>query len=504
VTTNAATALRTSNLTLKQGGRTLLSGISMEVPQGQHYAITGISGTGKTTLLDCLSQERTPDSGTVELHVRAARVYQDLRLVEEKTVASNIADGLLGQMGLAKSVLVRSRHDIEVEAWAAKLGLSHRLHMPVAKLSGGEKQRVAIARALIQQPQVLLCDEPVAALDPKTATMVMDLFATLQKSEGMTIVSVLHQPEIAKRYANHTLDLADTLTAAPGGAGADSAEKPATANVLHHSIPQPEERVRQFTSWFWAFALALLLFWAGQRMVPAWEASSPSLTYMLNFITRLVPTSEQWAQIPWLVIMDALIDTLAMTLIATSVAIVAALPLAMLAAKPIGPPVIGPLVRLLLNWWRAIPSLVWALLCVAAVGLGSAAGIVALTAYSMGYLTKFFYDTFDHMDLRPTKSLARLGAGRMQRFWHAMLPMGARSLAASCLFMLEYNIRAASVLGIVGAGGIGHELKMAVEWGNWHVVGALLLLFGAVVLVVDSASSHLRRLFCMQRTHDTA
>jgi phosphonate transport system permease protein len=126
--------------------------------------------------------------------------------------------------------------------------------------------------------------------------------------------------------------------------------------------------------------------------------------------------------------------------------------------------------------------------------LGSAAGIVALTAYSIGYLTKFFYDAFDHMDLRPAKSLARLGACRIQRFWHAMLPMSARTLTASCLFMLEYNIRAASVLGIVGAGGIGHELKMAVEWGNWHLVGVLLLLFGAIVLGVDSSSSMLRRL----------
>ncbi len=483
-------ALRANNLTLKQAGRTLVSGFSLDVQRGRHYAITGITGTGKTTLLDCLSLERAPDSGSVELNLPVTRIYQDLRLVEEKTVASNIADGLLGKMGFVESVLARRQRDAEVEAWAEKLGLSHRLNMPVAKLSGGEKQRVAIARALIQKPELLLCDEPVAALDPSTTTMIMDILAALQRNEGMTIVSVLHQPDIAKRYANFTLDLA---AASASAVHTNLAEKPQTADVYFGMQPPPALQ-REFTSWFWVFILALFLLWSGQRMYPAWEASSPSLTYMLSFMARLVPTAEQWAHIPWGVITDALIDTLAITMIATSVAIIVSLPLAMLAAKPLAPPIIGPLVRLLLNWWRAIPSLVWALLCVASVGLGSAAGIVALTAYSIGYLTKFFYDAFDHMDLRPAKSLARLGACRIQRFWHAMLPMSARSLTASCLFMLEYNIRAASVLGIVGAGGIGHELKMAVEWGNWHVVGVLLLIFGAVVLVVDSTSSFLRRL----------
>jgi phosphonate transport system permease protein len=126
------------------------------------------------------------------------------------------------------------------------------------------------------------------------------------------------------------------------------------------------------------------------------------------------------------------------------------------------------------------------------VGLGPFAGVLALVAYSIGYLTKFFYEAFEAVDPGPPDALREIGASGLQRFLHAVWPAGKPAILSSCLFMFEYNVRAASVLGIVGAGGIGQELKTSVEWANWHVVGVILLMLGAVVLVLDAISGRIR------------
>jgi phosphonate transport system permease protein len=156
------------------------------------------------------------------------------------------------------------------------------------------------------------------------------------------------------------------------------------------------------------------------------------------------------------------------------------------------PPVIGWPVRAALNLWRSVPSIVWALLFVAAVGLGAMAGVLGLVAYSVGYLTKFFYEAFEGAETAAAGALAELGASGPKRFVHAVWPVALPALAGAILFMLEYNVRAASVLGIVGAGGIGHDLKLAVDWSNWHVVGAILALLALAVLAVDAFSAWAR------------
>ena len=182
-----------------------------------------------------------------------------------------------------------------------------------------------------------------------------------------------------------------------------------------------------------------------------------------------------------------------MAVLGTALAAVAALPLAALAARNVAPRLIGLPLRAALNVWRAIPSIVWALLFVAAVGLGTLAGVTALAAYSLGYLTKFFYEAFEGAETTAAAALREIGASGPQRFLHAVWPEARPALAAALLFMVEYNVRAASVLGIVGAGGIGHELKLAVDWSNWHVVGAILALLAVAVIAVDSLSAAIRR-----------
>jgi phosphonate transport system permease protein len=188
----------------------------------------------------------------------------------------------------------------------------------------------------------------------------------------------------------------------------------------------------------------------------------------------------------------ALVETLQMTLLGTTLAVLISWPMAALAARNTGPRWLRPAMRFLLNAIRSVPSILWALLFVAAVGLGVVAGILALVFYSIGYLTKFYYESFEAVDPGPPDALREIGASGLQRFFHAVWPAAKAAVLSSSLFMLEYNVRAASVLGIVGAGGIGYELKLQVDYRNFHVVGAIVLLLIVVVLILDAISSRVR------------
>ena len=185
----------------------VLCGIDLAVEQGELLAIRGASGAGKSTLLHILGCMDKPTRGKYVLNgqpvselslEQLARlrnkkigfVMQNFALIEEDSVLSNVGVPLLfGKTRISK-----------IEAMASdqleKLGIIKLAKQQVGKLSGGEKQRVAIARALVNQPDIILADEPTGALDKKNSMMVMDIFANLH-SQGKTIIIVTHEPFVA-------------------------------------------------------------------------------------------------------------------------------------------------------------------------------------------------------------------------------------------------------------------------------------------------------------------
>jgi len=154
---------------------------------------------------------------------------------------------------------------------------------------------------------------------------------------------------------------------------------------------------------------------------------------------------------------------------------------------------VSSLTRSLLNGIRTIPAIVWALLCVAALGLGPLAGVCALTAYSTGYLTKFFYEAFENVDPKPVSALKEIGASSSSAFIHAVWPAAKPALLTSVLFTAEYNVRSASILGIVGAGGIGFYIKEYIDYRFFPAMTAALVMILVVVLILDAASGIIRR-----------
>jgi phosphonate transport system permease protein len=460
-----------------------LAGVDLDVPQGAHVALIGPSGSGKSSLVAVLAGQIAPSAGRVEIGGRVARIHQDLRLVPRASALRNVLHGCLGRVSLSQSLRFPPAERARAEALLRRVGLGHRLHAPVRTLSGGEAQRVAIARALMQDPDILLADEPVASLDPANARAIMALLDELRRERGLTLVSVLHDVALAEAHADRIVRLQSghVMSMDPGA----PAPPPSPAPV--ESLPP---RLPPNLTFLGLVGAAVALSWGVMEAAPG--AFDGAAGEALRFLARLVPTSTQWAEIPWGALSRSLVDTLRMAILGTVLASLVALPLSALAARNIVPAWIGWPVRAALNLWRSVPSIVWALLFVAAVGLGAIAGVLGLIAYSVGYLTKFFYEAFEGAETSAAGALAELGASGPKRFVHAVWPVALPALAGAILFMLEYNVRAASVLGIVGAGGIGHDLKLAVDWSNWHVVGAILALLALAVIAVDSFSAWAR------------
>ncbi|TYB45605.1 ABC transporter ATP-binding protein [Actinomadura chibensis] len=183
-------AVRVRGLRKAFGAKTVLDGIDLEVRRGEFFALLGPSGTGKTTLLRLLAGLERPDAGTVLTAPRVTTVYQEPRLVVARRVLANVT------LGLPRSTSDKGRRAL------AEVGLGGRERAWPATLSGGEAQRVALARALVRDPQVLLLDEPFAALDALTRLQAQDLVAELCARHRPAVVLVTHDVDEAVRLAD--------------------------------------------------------------------------------------------------------------------------------------------------------------------------------------------------------------------------------------------------------------------------------------------------------------
>ena len=143
---------------------------------------------------------------------------------------------------------------------------------------------------------------------------------------------------------------------------------------------------------------------------------------------------------------------------------------------------------------RTIPSLLWALLAVVIVGSNPLAGVIALTFYSVGYLAKFFSETFEATDTDAQQALRSLGASPLQAFQFGLWPNARPFIWSHCLWMLEYNVRSASIIGYVGAGGIGLHLKLYAESADsWNKFSLVLLFILLIVTVLDFTGEKIRK-----------
>jgi len=203
----------------------VLRGIDLNVNAGEFVVIIGSSGSGKTTLIRCINRLITPDSGEIyfegkptnglkgaalrKLRTKIGMIFQDYNLINRSNVMQNVLHGRLGQMGLLKSGLgLYSKADlVAAHELLVAVGLEENMYKKAQALSGGQMQRVGICRAMMQDPKLLLADEPISSLDPASAHVVLSLMKTLTKARGLTSIINLHQVDFAKAYADRIIGL---------------------------------------------------------------------------------------------------------------------------------------------------------------------------------------------------------------------------------------------------------------------------------------------------------
>jgi len=191
-----------------------------------------------------------------------------------------------------------------------------------------------------------------------------------------------------------------------------------------------------------------------------------------------------------------ILETIEIALWGTIVAVVLGLPLGILGARNLMPlPPVRALARGLVGFLRAVPELISALFLVLAFGFGPIAGFLALGLHGAGVLGRFFADEMENADPKPQEALAAIGAGHLAIWRMAVLPQVMPHHIASTLYILDRNVRMATVIGLVGAGGIGQELKGRYDMYDYSHVGTILLAIFLVVLALDQTSGRLRRHF---------
>jgi len=249
-----------------------------------------------------------------------------------------------------------------------------------------------------------------------------------------------------------------------------------------------QERLRLALVWSAALAVLAIALW---RVLPGWDAFVAGLG-KLGFLVRFMVPPAHGGYFGEM--LEGLAETLAMAFLGTLLAALVAVPLGFLGARNVVPVALLHFgVRRLFDGLRGIDSLIWAIVFVAAVGMGPFAGILALAVPDAGTLAKLFAEAIENVEKRQVEGVEAAGANRVERARFGILPQVLPVMLANILYFFESNTRSATILGVVGAGGIGLQLAERIRLDDWQEVAFIILLILVTVSLIDWASGRLRR-----------
>lgn len=218
--------LQLDNLGRSFGGKQAVAGVSLAIPRGAFVGVIGRSGAGKSTLLRMVNRLVEPSTGTIrhngrdvtalrgralrEWRQRCAMVFQQFNLVNRLDVLSNVMMGRLGHMPAWRAALKLWPHEdkLIVLSVLEQMDIVALAAQRAEELSGGQQQRVAICRALVQEPEIILADEPIASLDPRNTAVVMEALRRINGELGITVLCNLHSVDLAKSYCGRLVGMA--------------------------------------------------------------------------------------------------------------------------------------------------------------------------------------------------------------------------------------------------------------------------------------------------------
>lgn len=219
------------------------------------------------------------------------------------------------------------------------------------------------------------------------------------------------------------------------------------------------------------------------------ELFTNSSKYIFDVVSRMLP--PDFSNFSKLAL--SMLETVEIAMLGTLLAIILSVPMALLSARNITPNYSVYLVsRTITIFFRALPEFIVAMILVIAVGFGAVPGVLALGFHTMGFLAKFYAEAIEHIDKNPLDALETMGASKWQIFAFGVVPQIMPSFMGNNFYILDRNIRMATMLGIVGAGGIGYELQSSFRMFEYERVSAIIILIFATIFVIDRISSFIR------------
>lgn len=256
--------------------------------------------------------------------------------------------------------------------------------------------------------------------------------------------------------------------------------------IYSKSIPKPPSKLKHMLT----AVLVILLLWGSSVQV---DASLSKLVAgfpnMMDLLKEMVPPDWSYFQ----VITTAMLDTIRMAIIGTTLGAILAIPLALFAASNVFTSAFlySP-ARLILNFIRTIPDLLLAAIFVAIFGIGPLPGILALTFFSIGLVAKLLYESIESIDPGPLEAMTAVGANKVQWIVYGVIPQVKAHFVSYVLYTFEVNVRAAAVLGLVGAGGIGLYYDRTLGFLQYQQTASIIIYTLVVVLLIDYVSTLLR------------
>jgi phosphonate transport system permease protein len=260
---------------------------------------------------------------------------------------------------------------------------------------------------------------------------------------------------------------------------------PRIMEVDGHTVEKPRSRT-------WLIMTVLIAIVWGSLVVTKFDISilvrrGYQFTVILNKILN-----PDWSYLEKVV--PPLLDTIKMSVMGSVIGSTLALPFAVIASTNINKSGwIVAVLRVLLNIIRTLPTLVIASICALIFNLGTFAGTVAITIFTFGIVAKMLYESIETIDMGAFEAMEALGASKFQAFWSAVFPQILPTYLSHCLYSFEINIRAASILGYVGAGGLGILINERIGWRDYEGLGMVLITLFLVVLLIENTSQYLRR-----------
>ena len=219
------------------------------------------------------------------------------------------------------------------------------------------------------------------------------------------------------------------------------------------------------------------------------------LRYLPEFLAGFFPPNLSDPVVQEL--MTGLKETIQMAFVGTLLGAILAVPMAVLATRTLAGTVVSQAVRLLLAFVRTIPTLIWALFFVVLFSFGPIPGVLGLAVYTLGYLGKLYYETLEGLDPDVLEAVRATGASRLQLVRFAAIPEAANALLSHLLYVFEYNVRASSILGFVGAGGIGFYMARYLDHMQYQKLTTAILFLLVVVVAIDLTSRFVRKRFLL-------